>query len=567
MILGVDINSLVHSSVECFEAVVPSKAANRTLSVASLFSGIGGFEAGLQKSGHKTLVMCELDADARAVLSERFAGIPIEHDIRLLESLPVECDVLTAGFPCQNLSQAGELGGIFGPESGLVWEVMRLLRGRPTPWVILENVPFMLSLDRGNAIRSLVTVLEELGYKWAYRVVDSRAFGTPQRRRRVFIVASLREDPRNVLLADDVAPLPPAEQSDKVAYGFYWTEGNTGLGLIVDAIPPLKPGSSLGIPAAPAVLLPNGNVVVPTIDDAERLQGFPVGWTAPAAVKGGSRGGRWRLVGNSVNMKLSTWLGRRLANPKIYHNKGDRLLLVEEKWPNAAYNIGEGRVVACVGEYPAAYACKPIGEFLSTDAKLLSSRATKGIVERLKSSRLKYPAKFLENLEQHLQRSIKAATSKGSRMSPISSPLDTLQPKSRSALMARVRQKNTKPELALRRLIWGMGYRYRLNDTRLPGSPDIVLPRYRKAVFVHGCFWHSHPKCKKATVPKTRRDFWVAKLAANVERDQRKEDALRGRGWDVLVVWECELREPDKVAARISNFMPKSSNTKQSEQP
>lgn len=121
--------------------------------------------------------------------------------------------------------------------------------------------------------------------------------------------------------------------------------------------------------------------------------------------------------------------------------------------------------------------------------------------------------------------------------------------------MKRVRQKNTKPELILRRLLWSFGYRYRLHDGRLPGSPDMVFPGRRKVVFVHGCFWHSHPGCKLATVPKTRPEFWIRKLAANVERDHRKEALLRAQRWEVLVVWQCELKHLGKVGETSSHFL------------
>ena len=127
--------------------------------------------------------------------------------------------------------------------------------------------------------------------------------------------------------------------------------------------------------------------------------------------------------------------------------------------------------------------------------------------------------------------------------------------------MARVGQKNTKPELALRRLLWGMGYRYRLHDRRLPGSPDIVMAGRHRIVFVHGCFWHSHPGCKKARPPKTKREYWIPKLASNVERDQRAEKQLRDLGWGVLVVWQCELQEPEMLARRIAHFMELTSAT------
>jgi DNA mismatch endonuclease (patch repair protein) len=109
----------------------------------------------------------------------------------------------------------------------------------------------------------------------------------------------------------------------------------------------------------------------------------------------------------------------------------------------------------------------------------------------------------------------------------------------RSALMARVRQKGTEPELAVRRCLHRMGYRFRLHRTGLPGTPDIVLPKHRKAIFVHGCFWHRHPRCARTTTPKTRIAFWTEKFRSNQHRDRVNMLHLRKTGWDPVVVWEC----------------------------
>lgn len=113
----------------------------------------------------------------------------------------------------------------------------------------------------------------------------------------------------------------------------------------------------------------------------------------------------------------------------------------------------------------------------------------------------------------------------------------------RSSNMRAVRSGDTKPELMVRKLLHAMGFRFRLRRVDLPGKPDIVLPRYQTVVFVHGCFWHRHT-CKRASMPKTRTEFWEAKLAGNVVRDRRVADELRALGWQVVVVWECETRSP-----------------------
>ena len=125
----------------------------------------------------------------------------------------------------------------------------------------------------------------------------------------------------------------------------------------------------------------------------------------------------------------------------------------------------------------------------------------------------------------------------------------------KSAAMSKVRAKDTKPERVVRSLIHAMGYRFRLHRRDLPGTPDIVLPKYRKIVLVHGCFWHRHPDCPTASLPKTRAEFWRQKLDGNVERDKRTLELLMDAGWKVLVVWECETRDTNVLAERLSDFI------------
>jgi DNA mismatch endonuclease (patch repair protein) len=119
---------------------------------------------------------------------------------------------------------------------------------------------------------------------------------------------------------------------------------------------------------------------------------------------------------------------------------------------------------------------------------------------------------------------------------------DTVSPTDRSRMMAGIRGKDTQPELALRRALFARGYRYRLHDRSLPGRPDLVFSKWDAVIFVHGCFWHRHKGCRFATKPATRPEFWEAKFAGNVERDNRQMAALRASGWRVRVVWECDVR-------------------------
>ena len=132
--------------------------------------------------------------------------------------------------------------------------------------------------------------------------------------------------------------------------------------------------------------------------------------------------------------------------------------------------------------------------------------------------------------------------------------VDNLSPVERSSLMRRVRGKDTKPEIAVRRVAHALGYRFRLHRRDLPGSPDIVFPKLRKAIFVHGCYWHRHD-CKKATVPKSNVSFWQNKFEANIERDRRNLVSLSEMGWLTMIVWQCETEKEENIAEMISNFL------------
>nr|WP_302050519.1 very short patch repair endonuclease [Sphingobium chlorophenolicum] len=125
----------------------------------------------------------------------------------------------------------------------------------------------------------------------------------------------------------------------------------------------------------------------------------------------------------------------------------------------------------------------------------------------------------------------------------------------RSALMAKIGQKNTKPETIVRKLLHAMGRRFRLHRRDLPGTPDIVLPGRKKVIFVHGCFWHRHPGCSKATTPKTRQEFWLDKFERNVERDRQKEEELQSAGWDVLTIWECETKDMEALRSKLEAWL------------
>lgn len=380
--------------------------AGSRLTVVGLFAGVGGIELGLHQAGHQTVLFCEIDPGARRVLNHWFPEVPNYGDVRELKALP-RADLLAAGFPCQDFSQAGQTAGIRGKHSGLVQHVFRLLdaRKRGPNWLLIENVPFMLQLDRGRAMRYLVDALEERGFAWAYRVVDTRAFGLPQRRQRVLLLASRSEDPRHVLLADDAG-------EDKRPFfpdlwcGFYWTEGTRGLGWAVDAVPTLKGGSTIGIPSPPAIWDPfEGTITTPDIRDAERLQGFDADWTLPAIeAEGVRRGHRWKLVGNAVSVSVAKWVGARLARPGRFHAAAGHLLPRGVAWPRAAWGYDGNVFPANVSMWPVRWPRPHLSDFLKFPRTPLSARAASGFLRRARSSRLTFEPGFLDTVARHVER-------------------------------------------------------------------------------------------------------------------------------------------------------------------
>jgi len=387
--------------------VASSKRA--VLRVYGVFAGVGGLEKGLSDAGHKTVGLCESDPLARLVLYRRFR-IWAHPDILELD-LPANVDLLAAGFPCQDLSQAGRTAGIHGSQSGLVTRIFELLSRRSSPeWVLLENVPNMLRLHGGSAIRFITGELGRLKYRWAYRVVDTRAFGLPQRRLRAFLLASRVADPAGILLGQRATLAWPEDNHnvDAGAFGFYWTEGNSGIGWAKESVPPLKGGSGFGIPSPPAIWLRSrtgarASFVTPSIADAERLQGFDPEWTK--LPEGQPDRFRWRLLGNAVSVPVSKWIGDRIAGGEHPAPTGTSFSpAVCERWPTAAYGDAKRAFAVEASVAPIAHAKRLLlSSFLHREtAKPLSTSAAGGFLFRLERSGLRAPREFLVALRQHI---------------------------------------------------------------------------------------------------------------------------------------------------------------------
>jgi DNA (cytosine-5)-methyltransferase 1 len=383
--------------------------------VTAIFGGIGGLEVGLHLHGHRTSLFCECDPEAVSVLMQRFPGVPVVTDIRrteeILAAISPRSDLLTAGFPCTDLSQAGLTQGFSGGRSSLIRDTISLLEKRPFPNVLIENVPNWRHLHGGAYLREVLGSLEILGFRWAYRTIDARAFGVPQRRHRIFVFATADGDPRDVLFHGDHHPDDRAYPLEEAAHGFYWTEGNRGLGWGEDCVPTLKGGSAIGIPAPPAVLMPDLSIVTPSVEDGERLQGFDAGWTDLEHVAQGVGGGRfnsrkrWHLVGNAVSVDVSGWIGERLAErASVVGDTGDVPLAPGQPWPAAAWFDGKRRWASKRGTWPVRRPMRPLANFLSRSVSPLSLRATAGFFDRISKSRLSFKPGFKTAVENHLRR-------------------------------------------------------------------------------------------------------------------------------------------------------------------
>ena len=378
------------------------------MKAAGLFSGMGGFELAFSRSGFEAVFLAEIDPEARAVLKRNFPHVDLREDVSQIKTLPKDLDVLLAGFPCQDLSMVGPRTGIAGQKSGVVGSMIDLIKRTRVPTVIIENVYFMLHLDRGAAMRWLVEQLEGMEYAWAYRVLDTMGFGLPQRRRRVYLVASRTIDPRSVLFADEAPARPAASATLSSPLGFYWTEGRSGIGLTVDGIPPLKVGSSIGIPSAPAVLFPDGEVLMPSVRACARLQGFPSRWMSQHTGANG-RNPHWRLVGNAVSVPVATWVARRLLKPKRRLEFAISALADDRHWPDAAYNVDGRRIAVSASDKPLDTHTRSIECFRDATWVRLSDKALDGFIRRAMEGGLSTPAGFLDALRRAKRRARLAA--------------------------------------------------------------------------------------------------------------------------------------------------------------
>lgn len=297
--------------------------------VASFFSGIGGLDLGFERAGFRATFQCEIKPFCVDILEQHWPRVPRKTDIRELsyEEVPAS-DIWAAGFPCQDLSLArmGKRSGLRGPQSGLFHEFIRLVRRGMPKTIVLENVHGLLTSHRGRDFAVVLKELDELGYGVAWRVLNSKDFGVPQQRRRVYVVACYRDlrSAAEILFepqCGDWNPAPRRSDGAKSPSLFQTIIGNSSKGPLVKSIAHCIYAESARHTGTDwsrnYVWYPDGRVRRFTANEVERVQGFPADWTLPKHVKGLGQDKidslRYHAVGNAVTPQVAEWLGRRLV--------------------------------------------------------------------------------------------------------------------------------------------------------------------------------------------------------------------------------------------------------------
>jgi len=301
------------------------------MKVLSLFSGIGGFDLGFERTGMEVVGMCEIDRHAQAVLKRRFPNATLHTDVRSIQYERGAVDVICGGFPCQDLSVAGKRRGLDGERSGLWFEFARIIDEVEPKWVVIENVPGLFSSAGGRDFAVIIQWLAQRGYGVGWRVLDSQGFGLAQRRKRVFIVGSFGTPHGCTLLLElesvrrNPTPSRRPWQGDTGAVAKCITAGGQRYDWETETMIPVLWESSHGYD--PARVSPNQDITptlsakmgtggnnVPLIGvrrltptECERLQGFPDGWTADQADSH-----RYKQLGNAVSVPVAEWIGRRI---------------------------------------------------------------------------------------------------------------------------------------------------------------------------------------------------------------------------------------------------------------
>jgi DNA (cytosine-5)-methyltransferase 1 len=287
------------------------------MKVVSLFSGIGGFDLGFERAGMEIVGMCEIDKHAQKVLQRRFPGAVLHTDVREVHYERGSVDIICGGFPCQDLSTAGKRMGLAGERSGLWYEFARIIDQSEPKWIVIENVPGLLSSHGGADFAIIIRWLAQRGYGVGWRVLDAQGFGLAQRRKRVFIVASFGS-PRGCTVLLETKHMqgnPKKNDREKKVYSSFVEQGvacTDGWVGVQNVSPTLVKNYSFPVYGFGDIRNPlaiNSDLKVRNLTpvECERLQGFPDGWT-----DGQSDVHRYQQLGNAVAVPVAEWIGKRI---------------------------------------------------------------------------------------------------------------------------------------------------------------------------------------------------------------------------------------------------------------
>lgn len=276
------------------------------MTFGSLFAGIGGFDLGLERAGMTCKWQCEIDKHANVILNKHWPNVPKYPDVRKIGGSNLEpVDLICGGFPCQDLSLAGNRAGLAGQRSGLFFEATRIIKEVKPAWYIIENVPGLLSSNGGKDFETVINELAECGYFSAWRVFDSQFFGVAQRRKRVFIVGSFRNTASVKVLFDECRTQSLVKRDDKknpkITTMYNTLDVKNGKQEIQDGTCYTLTTKQAGI------ILDETRYLTPI--EFERLQGFPDNWT-----EGISDTQRYKTLGNAVTVNVIEWIGKRIIN-------------------------------------------------------------------------------------------------------------------------------------------------------------------------------------------------------------------------------------------------------------
>lgn len=369
------------------------------LTYISLFTGIGGLES----ASARPLLCCELDPACYTVLRRRFGDVPIHSDVRSLH--PPKADVVVGGWPCQDISIAGLKRGLAGERSGLFFEMLRVTVEAEAHTLVAENVPNLLSLQRGAVFELLLRTLESSGFKYiAWRTLSAREFGLPHHRERVFIIASKHPEVAMALHR-------PCEHDDGLVRprmikcnGFYWTAGLQSICYSRGFVPTLKVGSGLSIPSPPAIHFENCARKL-TPDECLLLQGF-----TPAEFTGLKAKDIYRMAGNAVALPVGRFVLRSLDAPSAPQPLTTGFAYAA---PSGFYRDGLLRAI----EHSASRLSVSLHEFVDLGNRApLSARASAGLVARLRRSGKPCPPDLMELLTKYAGEMLDAARSTKPRL-------------------------------------------------------------------------------------------------------------------------------------------------------